>query len=121
MSWRDLSAVAALERLAEGDRADGGLVVAPPGDPMAVARQFVEAQFTDADGAQLLLHHRGGFHASTGTCWPEAEERRIRADVYRWLERASYWKVTKNGPELVPFEPTRYKVANVLEAMQAIA
>jgi putative DNA primase/helicase len=97
------------------------LVVAPPGDPMAVARQFVEARFADGAGAPLLLYHRGGFHGWSGTCWPEAEERRMRADVYRWLERASYWKGTKDGPELVPFEPTRYKVANVLEALQAVA
>jgi putative DNA primase/helicase len=97
------------------------LEVAPPGDPMAVARQFLEERFPDANGLPLLVHHRGGFYAWTGTCWPEAEERRIKADLYRWLERASYWKPGKDGPELVPFEPTKYKVANVLEALQAVA
>jgi putative DNA primase/helicase len=95
--------------------------VPAPGDPMAVARQFLEERHTDAAGAPLLVYHRGNFHSWSGACWPEAEERRLKADLYRWLERASYWKKTSAGLELVPFEPTRYKVANVLEALQAIS
>ena len=47
--------------------------------------------------------------------------RRVRADLYRWLEPASYWKATKEGVELVPFEPNRHKVANVVEALQAVS
>jgi putative DNA primase/helicase len=100
---------------------DGGaLVVASPSDPMTVARQFLEARFAGADGPPLLVYHRGEFHYWSGTCWPAAEDRGVRADLYRWLERAFCWKPTKDEPELVPFEPTRYKVANVLEALQAI-
>jgi putative DNA primase/helicase len=114
----EADAAAASDRLDSTDE----LVVAPPGDPMAVARQFVDEKFTGPDlESPLLVHHRGGFHAWTGTCWPEAEERRIKADLYRWLERAHYWKQSRDGPELVPFEPTKYKVANVLEALQAVA
>jgi hypothetical protein len=69
--------------LAQGEPDDtfvhAGPVVPPPSAPMAVARQFVEAHFTGSDGP-LLLHHRGGFHAWSGTSWPDAEERRVKAD-----------------------------------------
>jgi putative DNA primase/helicase len=107
----------------EDDMGDADLIVAAPGNPMAVARQFLKTRFIDNGGAPLLLFHRGGWHRWTGTCWPEAEERRIRADIYGWLEQANYWKPANGGRdvELVPFEPTRYKVANVLEALQAVA
>src|SRR5262249_55667043 len=55
------------------------------------------------------------------TYWAEVEGRAIRAEVYRWLEPAYYWKKTTSGDErLVPFEPNRTKVANVLEALEAI-
>jgi putative DNA primase/helicase len=87
---------------------------------MAVARQFVEENYTDPGGALLLRHHRGDSYAWDGTSWPEAEERRVKADLYRWLEPAHYWKTTKEVPELVPFEPTRYKIANVAEALHAV-
>ena len=95
-------------------------LVPPPGDPMAVARQFVKEHHITDNGTRLLRHHRGDFYRYDGRCWPEAEERKIRAKLYQWLEPAVYWKLTKNGPTLTPFEPTRYKIANVLEALQAI-
>jgi putative DNA primase/helicase len=95
-------------------------VVPTPNDPMAVARTFVAEYYTGADGVLLLRHHRGGFYGWSGTCWPEAEEGGIRADLYRWLERASYLKKTKDGDMLVPFEPTRHKIANLVEALEAI-
>jgi putative DNA primase/helicase len=87
---------------------------------MAVARLFVKKYHVTGDGTQLLRHHRGDFYRYDGRCWPEAEERKIRAELYRWLEPAVYWKPSRLGPILAPFEPTRYKVANVLEALQAI-
>jgi putative DNA primase/helicase len=95
------------------------LIVPAPGNPMAVARMFFADYYTGAEGEALLRHHRGDFYAWSGTCWPPAEDDRIKADLYRWLEPAVYWK-TKNDDELVPFEPTRYKIANVVEALEAV-
>jgi putative DNA primase/helicase len=102
------------------DLPDPVRIVPPPGDPMRVARQFVAEHYADERGARLV-HHRGGFYAWAGTHWPEGEDRRVRSDVYRWLETAFYWKPVKDKPpELVPFEPTKMKVANVTEALQAV-
>jgi putative DNA primase/helicase len=95
-------------------------VVASPNNPMAVARQFVLEHYTGAGDQPLIRHHRGDFYLWNGRCWPEAEDRKVRAELYRWAEPASYWKVTKIGPELVPFEPTKYKIANLTDALQAV-
>jgi putative DNA primase/helicase len=103
---------------------DAERIVPSPNNPMAVARMFVAERYTDGGGLLLLLHHRGGFYAWDGRCWPEGEDRAVRADLYRWLEPAMYWKTTKvrglEVPELEPFEPTRYKVSNLIEALQAV-
>ena len=53
-------------------------IVAPPSNPMAVARQFVDEHYADERGWRLL-HHRGRYYAWTGTHWPETEDRRVRA------------------------------------------
>jgi putative DNA primase/helicase len=101
--------------------ADDRLIVASPSDPMAVARQFVDDGFRDQNGVALLRHHRGTFRRWSGTCWPESEGDAVRADLYRWLEGAHYWKATKNGSDLSPFSPTMPKVAHVVDALRAIA
>jgi putative DNA primase/helicase len=100
---------------------DDERIVPPPTNPMAVARMFVAEHFAYPDDSLKLRHHRGGFYTWDGTCWPEGEDRKVRADLYRWLEPAKYWKDTKDGSELAPFEPTRNKVANLVEALQAVA
>lgn len=86
---------------------------------MAVAQAFLDAHY-ERDGRHGLLHHRGAFHGWQGTHWREAEDRALRAQLYRWLENAQYEKRTKNDLELVPFEPTRPKIVNVLEALAAV-
>jgi putative DNA primase/helicase len=110
---------AAADVSAERSHADDDRVVPAPSHPMAVARRFLSDRYTGDDGATLLLHHRGGFHAWDGRCWPECEDRSVRAALYRFTEHAKYWKPTKTVPELTPFEPTRMKVVNALEALQA--
>jgi putative DNA primase/helicase len=97
--------------------ADPGPGVIPaPSDPMAVARQLVLARFTNAKTV-LIRAWRGGFRAWNGRCWPEIDEASVRAKAYEYLEHAEY--ETAKGP--APWQPTRAKVANVLEALKAIA
>jgi putative DNA primase/helicase len=101
--------------------AESLLVVPAPGNPMAVARQFVAQRYTGTEDVLLIRHHRGDFYLWNWRCWPEAEDRKVKAELYRWLEPAHYYKKTKAGYELVPFEPTRYKIANLTEALQAVS
>jgi putative DNA primase/helicase len=96
-------------------------VVPSPNDPMAVARKFVVERHTGEGGELLLRHHRNSFHRYVGDHYPEDDERRVQSDLWHWLESAAYWKVGKDGSsELVPFQPNKYKIANVLEALKAI-
>lgn len=93
-----------------------GRIVPPPADPMAVARQFLAEHYTGEGEAQLVKRHRGSYHTHQGAYWREAEDSQIRAVSYEWLEDALY--PTDHG--YAPFQPNRSKVANMLEALQAI-
>jgi putative DNA primase/helicase len=95
-------------------------VVPPPKDPMAVARTFVQGRYTEIGGATALRHHRGSFYRYAENHWPEDDDRRVSSELWRWLENAFYEKNVRGELVLVPFEPTRYKVANVVEALRAI-
>jgi len=94
---------------------EAGALVPAPANPMAVARQLVADRFT-ADGLTVVRAWRNAFHTWDGRCWPERDEREIRAIVYRYLENAIY--EAPSGTR--PWEPTRSKVANVLEALRAV-
>ena len=94
--------------------------IPPPSNPMAVARRLARDLYTD-HGKLLLRAHRGDFYRWNGTCWPEAEDRGVRGAMYEYLEEAVYERVTKDIIELVPWQPTRRKVDDVLDAFKAIA
>ncbi len=91
-------------------------VLSAPSNPMAVAREFVSSHYSEPAGAELLRHWRGNLYAYEGTCWPDVEDRRVRAELYRFLDRAVYEK----GDRLVAWEPTSSKVRNVVDAMQSL-
>jgi len=97
-------------------------IVPPPTDPMSVARRFVAEHYAGPGGELLLRHHRNGFYRYVGDHYPEDDGRRVQSELWCWLETATYWKDGKKDapPELVPFEPNKYKIANVLEALKAI-
>ena len=82
---------------------------------MAVARRLVEERFTVAKTA-VIRAWRGAFRAWNGRCWPEIDEASVRAKAYEYLEHASY----ETEKETRPWQPTKAKVANVLEALKAI-
>jgi putative DNA primase/helicase len=90
------------------------LIVPAPSKPYEIAQLFLQTHYCDSRG-RLLLHHRGLFYAWTGTHWPEGEARAVRADLYRWLEGALYWK----GKHLVPFDPSSGKISNIVDALGA--
>jgi putative DNA primase/helicase len=97
-----------------------GRLVPPPSSPMLVARLLVKNLFTDEAGRYRLRNHRGDFFRWDGSCWPEEEARGVRGAVYRWLEDAVYEKEDKGGVKIAPFDPTRRKVDDVLDALKAV-
>jgi putative DNA primase/helicase len=102
----------------ESFREDGGLIVPPPSDPLAVARQFVDEHHRRELDA-TFASHRDLFYRWADTHWVEMEARDVRSALYGWLEDAQYWKKTKDGPELAKFEPTKFKVADIVAALTA--
>ena len=91
-------------------------VVSPPTNPVAVAREFVSELYS-RDGAVVLRDHRGNLYYWDGTCWPEIEKRDVRSAAYRFLEHVEYAHPDKG---LVPFEPTRKKIDDLIDALRAV-
>ena len=89
----------------------------PPSEPLAVAREFLTSCMSDGD-VLLLRSHRGSFFAYSGTCWPEHEERALRAPLYVARTR-DLRALDGAGIELVPWAPTKAKIGNVLDALHA--
>jgi putative DNA primase/helicase len=89
-----------------------------PSAPLDSARAFMERRYTK-DGCRTLLHHNGAFHAWTGSHYPEADEARLRAEIYDFLDGAQ--RRTNDNEKLAPFNPTRAKVGDVLDALAAVA
>jgi len=92
------------------------LIVPPASDPMGVARRLIDAGRIDGQ----LKHWRSGWMQWMGSHWVEIENGGIRSDLYSQLEHAVYPKTTKYGDVPVPWEPTKFKIANVAEALAAI-
>jgi putative DNA primase/helicase len=95
---------------------DGFVIVPPPSDPMAVARAFIAAKYVGVGGTILLRHHRNSFYCYAGDHWPEDDERRVKSELWKWLEAAVYQK----GKSFASFEPNQQKVSNVIEGLRAI-
>jgi putative DNA primase/helicase len=96
-----------------------------PSQPMEVARVFMADNYTvegyDDLGAFTLYRWRDQWWQWDTTRWVERDASRIRAQIYRFTENATYIKIDKNGTTTVePWAPTRNKVLNVLDALGAV-
>ena len=91
----------------------------PPSAPLAVARH-IDRLFR-IDGCRTLLSWRGGWMCWHTTHWSELDAAQLRSHVYRSMSRATYEHVTANGVETRSWNPDKRKVANVMEAMAALA
>lgn len=134
----DFDALIAEFEHGEFDDMAASITLPSPADPMAVARRFVAEHHTRDDVA-LLRHHADGFYRWDGTCWPEVRLADVRSAFYPWTEHALYMKArpTKRKStsgeskkstgdsevefEPVPWSPNRYKVADAIDALRAVA
>jgi hypothetical protein len=80
-------------------------------DPLAAARLY------HARESSTLQYHRDNFYEFAGCCYPELELSELRARLYVFLEGAS--TVSTKGTR--PFKPNMVRVANVLDALRAVA
>ena len=65
--------------------ADDVRVVPSPANPMGVAREVVNALYMSSR-VSTLRYHCGDFYQWNGTCWPEIDQRDLRAAAYTLLE-----------------------------------
>lgn len=79
-------------------------------DPMRSARQFRQRKM------QHLMRHNGDWLYFSGAAYSEMEDATVKARVYEFLDGAQ--QATGKGPH--PFCPTKMKVANVLDALEAL-
>src|SRR5262245_61387034 len=67
------------------------MILPPPSDPMAVARQFVDARCLHNGADQLTLRHWCGcWWVWRTTHWVEAEPRTVCASLWHFTEHAVY-------------------------------
>ena len=98
--------------------------VVDPAAPYDTARLFRDAQFGHAD-TPTLFYHRGGFYRWTGTAYDEVADADLRAHLYEFLDQCNV--VVKDvadgndGWDQRPFKPTKNRVANIIDALQAAA
>lgn len=90
-----------------------------PSAPMAVGQRMYR-RFR-ANGVCILLAWRGGWMLWHLTHWSELEDAQLRSHLYRSLSRATYVHVTSRGEEIRDWNPDMRKVANVMQAMRALA
>jgi putative DNA primase/helicase len=99
------------------DAKDDDPIVLSPSAPMVSARSFIERHHTDTN-LRSIHHQNDTFYAWRQTHYAETPREDIRAQIYGFLDKAA--RPAGKG-KTTPFEPTRSKVANVLEATAAVA
>ena len=88
----------------------------PPTDPAEVADQFLEKY---RHGDKLTLRHwRGNWVKWDAGVWTVTEDAVIRAELWTAL-KAGYYLSAKSSAGVLPWSPTRNKIADVEHAMQA--
>jgi len=87
------------------------------GAPLVSARQFLLRGHT-LDGTRTLHHQNGTFYFWGGSHYTELAPEEMRERLYRFLDGA---KRIDDRNQVVPFDPTKNKVANVMEAAAAEA
>lgn len=84
-----------------------------PNTPLLSAREFVARRHP------TLMQYNDDWLVHDGAAYTEVEERTVRADLYGFLDKAQM--PGKEGEPPRPFDPTKAKVGNVLDALQAVA
>lgn len=86
-----------------------------PQNPLPTARTFIREKFNH-DQLRTIHHHGGQFFVWNGTRYVVFEEATIEAELYNFLEPAL--RQLPSG-DLAPFQPTKAKVGEVLNAVKA--
>ncbi len=100
--------------------AEAANLLPPPSEPMRVANRFVAEHFRGPAAGPILRHWRGEFWQWRTSHWIDVQDPELRAAAYRFTENALFTRMTRSGPELVPWAPTRNKIADLVDALRAV-
>ena len=91
-----------------------------PGTPLISAQRFIDREYR-VDGVQALRFWRGSWHLWSGQNYPEVDDREVKGKMYWFLNDAYIgFDNSKEPPVKIPFNPTKAKVENVLDALKTI-
>jgi putative DNA primase/helicase len=91
-------------------------ILPSPAEPLAVAREFVQARCLF--GEHLTLHYwRAGWWLWKTAHWTEVDERTVKSVLYQHTGDAMYFT---DAGELQPWRPNKNKIANVMDALAAV-
>lgn len=93
-----------------------GPLVLSPVAPLESARQLIRRRYTQPAG-RTIHHQQGTFYVWCGTHYRDTSREEIRSGIYEFLDSAR----RMDDDKLVPFNPNRSKVGDVLEALAAAA
>jgi putative DNA primase/helicase len=96
---------------------DGRAIIPSPGEPMRVARQFLEQRHLHHDGTPTLRYWQGAWWIWKTVSWREVLPRLVTSRLYAFTEDAAY---RADGGELKAWSPTHRKIADLIEALGAI-
>jgi len=105
---------------------DGRPLFPPPSAPLDVARKLYNRYRIGGDKLRTLLAWRGGWMQWQTVHWSELDAAHLRSEIYDTLGEVDYkHPIREKGVtvdyEIRPWCPDKHKVANVLEAIAAIA
>lgn len=94
-----------------------GAIVCDPQDPIATARQLLENLYRHDCGLPVLRHWRGSFYQWTGSRYEPVDD----VDGRAWLFLEAAFRRDRRAEGVVPFQPTRRRVIDVVAALAAVA
>jgi putative DNA primase/helicase len=92
------------------------LLVLSPSAPLDSAKEMLRRCYA-IETSRTLHHQQATFYKWAGTHYREAEREEVRSEAYNFLDGAQ--RVIND--QAVPFNPTRAKVSDVVEALAAAA
>ncbi|MGZ4585068.1 MAG: DNA primase family protein [Mycobacterium sp.] len=110
----------------DGQPLDARPLFPPPSAPLDVARKLYSRYRVGGDNLRTLLAWRGGWMQWQTVHWSELDAAHLRSEIYDTLGEVDYkHPIREKGVtvdyEVRPWCPDKHKVANVLEAIAAIA
>jgi len=103
----------------QADETPGLAILAPPGQPLKVARAL-KTLIPASDGVPHLMWWQDDFYRWTGAHWEVEPDPIVRRWLYQQTGDAVYLTAAKkagDAPERNPWAPTKQKIANVMDAL----